>query len=105
VGGAAYLYTGPRGPAERAFIKDLDGLLEQGSTWLASVVELIAGRAFPRSLDRDDCGYCPYTPICENQPLDTVRAKLGAAGPLVQRFLAIRGAAGTEANGEGEEPA
>ncbi len=94
VGGVAYFYTDPRGAAERAFVEDLGDLLAQGSTWLSTVAEMIAGRAFPRTPDPDDCQYCPFTPICKSRPRDATGDNLQAAGPLVRRFMDIKGAPG-----------
>ncbi len=92
VGGVAYFYPDPRGTAERAFIEDIGGLLDHGSAWILTAVEMIEGRAFPRSPGGDDCAYCPFLPVCENRAEDAAGAGLRAAGPLVRRFLDIKGA-------------
>ncbi len=97
VGGAAYFYPDPRGAAERTFEDDLDDLLDKGRIWLSTIADMIEGRAFPRTIDPDDCDYCPFDPICGDQAGGSAMERLQNAGALIQRFLALKG-------GEEEEP-
>jgi RecB family exonuclease len=90
VGGVAYFYPDPRGAMERLFTDDLSDLLEKGRDWLAAMAELVEGRQFPRTDNEDDCGYCPFVPVCGEQAKGAAGEKLKDAGPLVKRFLALK---------------
>jgi hypothetical protein len=54
------------------------------------MAELVEGRQFPRTDNEDDCGYCPFVPVCGEQAKGAAGEKLKDAGPLVKRFLALK---------------
>jgi CRISPR/Cas system-associated exonuclease Cas4 (RecB family) len=89
VGGVSYFYPDPRGEMERHFIDDLDDLLEKGRDWLAAMADLIEGRQFPRTVNKDGCQYCSFVPVCGEQAKGEAGRKLQKAGPPVKRFIAL----------------
>ncbi|MGB7297162.1 MAG: hypothetical protein WBC70_16395, partial [Candidatus Aminicenantales bacterium] len=64
--------------------------LEKGRDWLAAVADLVEARQFPRTDNEDDCGYCPFVPVCGEQAKGAAGEKLKHAGPLIRRFFALR---------------
>ena len=89
VGGVSYFYPDPRGKMERHFIDDLDDLLEKGRDWLAAMADLIDGRQFPRTVNKDDCQYCAFVPVCGEQAKGEAGRKILKAGPAIKRFLTL----------------
>jgi RecB family exonuclease len=89
---AAYAYASGRADVEeRAFREDAAALEKATKGWLATAAHLLSARAFPPTTDEDDCGYCPFHPLCGDAA--TRRAREGLAeeedGPLV-RFRKLK---------------
>lgn len=93
---AAYAYVGHA--EERAFRADYTELETATKEWLALAARLLEARAFPPTPDANDCGFCPFAPICGDEV--PALAREASARGCVGEFLALRRG---EAAAEGEE--
>jgi RecB family exonuclease len=89
---AAYTYVN-RGVSERAWRgEDFGARLEPAAReWLALAANLLAGRAFPRTPDPEDCAHCPFLPVCGPGAHERAAQMLGAAEGVLGRFARLKG--------------
>jgi hypothetical protein len=89
---AAYAYAGGRADVEeRAFTSDPEALARATDGWLATAAHLLHRRAFPPTPHEEDCGYCPFRPLCGKEAPRRAQAALGVEedGPLA-RFRSLK---------------
>lgn len=95
---AAYTYVGHA--EERPFREDYADLEAAAKEWLALAARLLEARAFPPTPDENDCGFCPFVPICGSEV--PALAKEASARGCVGDFLALRRGE-VDGDGDGEE--
>lgn len=94
---AAYAYFGRGGAAERAFYDDFHKTLEPAVIgWLETATTLLAERAFPRTPNSDDCGYCSFRPVCGDDTYARTAERLAQPGRVLVGFAALKGIAAEE---------
>ena len=77
---AAYIYTDPRGEAERGFKDDFNDLVKEAKNWLKIAYRLLAEQQFPRTPDQDDCTFCYLSAACGDVDYEGQKLKLEKAG-------------------------
>jgi len=90
---AAYAYASGRGEVQERHFRGDPGTLERATEgWLATAAQLLASRSFPSAPDEDDCGYCPFRPLCGSEAPRRAREGLAEAtsGPLA-RYRSLKG--------------
>jgi len=85
----AYAYA--RNGEERAFRADYGALEEAAGAWLGLSARLLAERSFPPTPDLEDCGTCPFRPVCGDAVPARSRAFREAASGAVAAFLELKG--------------
>jgi superfamily II DNA/RNA helicase len=93
---AAYVYAGAHGEPERAFRSDFDQLAAVAGNWLATGAGLLAERIFPRTPESDDCGYCPFQPVCGRRPTDRSAQLLAGSDGVLGQFRNMKEGTGNE---------
>ena len=80
---AAYAYVDRFAPVrERAFRVDRAALQGAGAGWFALAMALIRGRLFVRTPRPSDCGICPFSPVCGDDPAGSLERLRDATGAL-----------------------
>ncbi len=88
---AGYVYVSRRQTPERSFKGDgFTALLAAGAEWLDLVKRLSQEGAYPQTPNPEDCGYCPFNPVCGPGGPARAAEKLGAMKGAVADFLALR---------------
>ena len=87
---AAYAYTDSRGESERAFKEDFSTLEATAQTWLGTVARLLNERVFPRTPDGEDCGFCPFGPVCGRTAHERAAHLLEGASGTLAMFRSIK---------------
>ena len=83
---AAYVYAGAHGEHERAFRDDFDQLANAAQGWLAIGAGLLRERVFPRTPTSEDCGYCPFQPVCGRRPTERAAQLLAGSDGVLAQF-------------------
>ena len=86
----AYVYPGGGGATERAFRDDHAVLDAAATEWLTLAADLLEARAFPRTIDPDDCTYCSFDAACGPDAHARAGDVLGPAKGVLARFRALK---------------
>lgn len=98
---AAYVHMDPHEP-ERAFREDFVVLEGETRAWLSAARQLLAGASFPRTPEGKDCSYCPFTPVCGDDPHPRALAVLDETSATTGAFRSIKLGSNASADGETE---
>jgi RecB family exonuclease len=87
--GVSYEYVG-RSEGSRAFVDDVDVLLQETRAWLDTAAELLVEQQFPRSPHAEDCAFCPFPSVCgkDAQARGALALESGAGG--LARFRELK---------------
>ncbi|MBA3461797.1 MAG: PD-(D/E)XK nuclease family protein [Deltaproteobacteria bacterium] len=86
----AYVYPADSSRDERSFRDDFETLTTHTRSWLATALDLLEARRFPRTPDPSDCTFCPFKPVCGVAAQDRALEILTEPEPAVAGFAALK---------------
>lgn len=85
-----YVYPADPSGDTRDFRDDFPTLTTRARSWIATGVELLAARRFPRTPDPNDCTFCPFKPVCGATAHERAASLLDAPTGALAGFAALK---------------